>query len=42
MRFFDQVKFYPVSEAELDVLREQFREGKAQIRIEEEIFSLGA
>jgi len=42
LRFFDQVKFYPVSEAELDVLREQFREGKAQIRIEEEIFSLGA
>lgn len=42
LRFFDQVEFYPVSEAELDVLREQFREGKAQIRIEEEIFSLGA
>lgn len=40
LRFFDQVKFYPVSEAELDALREAFREGRAEIRIEQETFSL--
>ncbi|MFG0805679.1 urea carboxylase [Pseudomonas fluvialis] len=35
LRFFDQVRFYPVSEAELDAFREAFREGRAQIRIEQ-------
>ncbi len=40
LRFFDQVKFYPVSEAELDLQREAFRHGKLTLRIEEEIFSL--
>jgi urea carboxylase len=40
LRFFDQVRFYPVSEAELTVLRDDFREGKALIRIEEERFAL--
>jgi urea carboxylase len=40
LRFFDQVRFYPVSEAELTVLRDDFREGKAKIRIEEQNFSL--
>lgn len=40
LRFFDQVRFYPVSEAELTVLREDFREGKASVRIEEERFAL--
>lgn len=38
LRFFDQVRFYPVTEAELDVLREDFREGRATVRIEEEVF----
>ncbi len=40
LRFFDQVRFYPVSEAELTVLRDDFREVKASIRIEEERFAL--
>lgn len=34
LHFFDQVRFYPVSEAELDVLRDDFREGRASVRIE--------
>ncbi|EKT62909.1 urea carboxylase [Providencia burhodogranariea] len=38
LQFFDQVRFYPVSESELTVLREDFREGRAQIRIEETQF----
>ena len=38
LRFFDQVRFYPVSEAELDVLREDFREGRAQIAVEQTTF----
>lgn len=38
LHFFDQVRFYPVSEAELDVLREDFREGRATITIEETVF----
>jgi urea carboxylase len=42
LRFFDQVRFHPVTEAELDGLREDFREGRATIRIEEEVFDLGA
>lgn len=40
LKFFDQVRFYPVSEAELTQMREDFRVGKAQIRIEHEVFSL--
>ena len=40
LRFFDQVRFYPVSEAELDEQREAFRHGKLSLRIEEESFSL--
>ena len=42
LRFFDQVRFYPVSEAELDVLREDFRHGRASVRIEEEVFDFAA
>lgn len=42
LRFFDQVRFYPVSEAELDEFREAFREGRAQIRIEETEFDFAA
>lgn len=38
LRFFDQVRFYPVSEAELTILREDFREGRATVRIEETVF----
>ncbi|WP_121310615.1 urea carboxylase, partial [Pseudomonas aeruginosa] len=38
LHFFDQVRFYPVSESELDVLREAFREGRAEIRIEDGVF----
>ncbi|WP_313487434.1 urea carboxylase [Pseudescherichia sp.] len=38
LRFFDQVRFYPVSEEELDRLRDDFREGRATIRIEETEF----
>ncbi len=42
LRFFDQVRFYPVEEDELIRLREDFRQGHASIRIEEEVFDLGA
>ncbi|WP_249022269.1 urea carboxylase [Kluyvera ascorbata] len=42
LRFFDQVRFYPVSESELDSLREDFREGRAAIRIEETVFDFTA
>lgn len=38
LRFFDQVRFYPVSEEELGQLRDDFREGRATIRIEETVF----
>ncbi|MEW6347305.1 MAG: urea carboxylase [Pseudomonadota bacterium] len=41
LRFFDQVRFYPVSESELDTLRNDFREGRSGVRIEEEVFDLG-
>ncbi|MBZ6384596.1 urea carboxylase [Pantoea piersonii] len=42
LRFFDQVRFYPVSEEELTQLRDDFREGRAAIRIEETIFDFAA
>ena len=35
LKFFDQVRFYEVSEEELTAFREAFREGRAQIRIEQ-------
>ena len=38
LRFFDQVQFHPVAEAELNELRDAFREGRASIRIEQETF----
>ncbi|PKH22600.1 urea carboxylase [Enterobacterales bacterium CwR94] len=38
LRFFDQVRFYKVSEQELTQLREDFREGRATLRIEETTF----
>lgn len=42
LTFFDQVRFYPVSEAELTALRDAFCEGRAQIRIEESEFDFAA
>lgn len=42
LRFFDQVRFYPVSEAELTQLRDDFREGRATVRIEETQFDFAA
>src|SRR5476649_2286078 len=38
LHFFDQVRFYEVTEAELDARRDAFREGRAQVRIEETEF----
>ncbi len=38
LHFFDQVRFYPVSEAELERLRDDFREGRASVRIEHSEF----
>ena len=40
LRFFDQIQYYPVSEAELARQREQFRCGSLSIRIDEEQFNL--
>jgi urea carboxylase len=41
LRFFDQVRFYPVEEAELLEQREAFRAGRHAIRIDDEIFDYG-
>jgi urea carboxylase len=40
LRFFDQVRFYPVSAEELLQLREDFLTGKFQLRVEETSFRL--
>ncbi|KGD65208.1 urea carboxylase [Alcanivorax nanhaiticus] len=40
LKFFDQVRYYPVSEAELTTMREAFRHGHLNIEITEEPFSL--
>lgn len=42
LRFFDQIQFYPVDEATLETLRNDFREGRHAIHIDETIFDLGA
>lgn len=42
LRFFDQVSFYPVSEEQLTIDREAFREGRAKIEISEEVFDCAA
>lgn len=42
LKFFDQVRFYPVEEQELARLRESFREGQTGLRIEHEVFDLGS
>ncbi|STQ42436.1 Allophanate hydrolase subunit 2 [Ewingella americana] len=38
LHFFDQVRFYEVTEEELEAQRDAFREGRAQVRIEETEF----
>jgi len=40
LRFFDQVRYYPVSEAELAEMRDAFREGRLEVEITEETFNL--
>jgi urea carboxylase len=40
LRFFDQIRFYPVSESELLKLREEFPLGRFQLEVEESSFSL--
>ncbi len=40
LRFFDQIKFYPVSNAELTKFREDFPQGKVKLRVEETSFRL--
>ena len=40
LRFFDQIRFYPVSNAELTKFREDFPQGKVQLKIEETKFRL--
>lgn len=42
LKFFDQVRFYPVSEDELTEFRAAFREGRAQVRVEEIEFDFAA
>lgn len=42
LRFFDRVRFYPATEAELDRFRADFRAGRAQVRVEEDVFDLAA
>ena len=41
LRFFDQVRFFPVSAAELQILREDFLHGRYRLDIREEVFKLG-
>ena len=40
LRFFDQIRFYPVSELELLQIRKDFIHGRFRLRIEHETFSL--
>jgi urea carboxylase len=42
LRFFDQIKFYPVSHEELTEFRADFLSGRARLRVEETTFDLGA
>lgn len=42
LRFFDQIRFYPVSAEELVQLREDFPQGRFEPEISETTFSLGA
>lgn len=40
LRFFDQIKFYPVSNAELAQFREDFPQGRVKLHVEETTFRL--
>ena len=40
LKFFDQVRFYPVDEPTLDRMREDFRAGRTSVEITEELFDL--
>ena len=40
LRFFDQIRFYPVGEEELLTLRQQFLRGEFEVKIEETTFKL--
>jgi urea carboxylase len=40
LRFFDQIRFYPVSESELLQMRDDFVQGRFKLRIEETTFRL--
>ena len=40
LRFFDQIRFYPVTNAELTKFREDFPQGRVKLRIEETTFRL--
>ncbi|AOA58151.1 urea carboxylase [Acinetobacter larvae] len=42
LRFFDQIKYFPVSEAELSLWRADFEQGLRQIEIEETVFDYAA
>ncbi|MCT1400253.1 urea carboxylase [Paenibacillus sp. p3-SID867] len=41
LRFFDQIRFYPVSEEELLKMREDFPRGEFKVEVEETTFNLG-
>lgn len=41
LRFFDQIRFYPVSAEELLQMREDFPQGRFKVKIEETVFRLG-
>jgi len=41
LEFFDQVRFYQVSESELEDMREKFKNGQMAIDIEQKSFSMG-
>ena len=41
LRFFDQVRFYPVSHEELETIRRDFPQGRYPLQIEETTFHLG-
>ncbi|MGE7118990.1 urea carboxylase [Peribacillus sp. NPDC046944] len=40
LRFFDQIRFYPVAEEELGIKRQQFLRGQFEVKIEETTFKL--
>ena len=42
LRNFDQIRFYPTSDDELDMLREDFRHGKLEIKMESTMFDVQA